>query len=217
MAIQFYAGSGSPYVWRVWLALEHKALPYELRMLSFTGGDLAKPEYAALNPRRKVPTIVDNGYALYESAAIVEYLEDAYRSSGGALFPADVKARAIARRHIREIDEYVAQRMEVLVTEVLFKPQAEWNQDVIAKGRDKLVSELGRWDQALTGDYFTGGVGAVDFALYPLVALTLRMEDKKKPDLGIRAALGSKLKAWMKRIEALPFFDKTYPPHWKAG
>jgi len=218
MGIQLYAGSGSPFVWRVWLALEHKALPYELKLLSFAGGDLSKPEFAALNPRKKVPTIVDDGFALYESAAIVEYLEEAYPRSGGALFPADIKARAVARRRIREIDEYVAQRMERLLDEVLFKPQAEWNADAIAKSRDKLVAELGQWDQALTGDYFdAGGVGAVDFSLYPLLALTLRMEDKKKPDLAIRAALGSKLKAWMQRIEKLPFFDKTYPPHWKAG
>ncbi|TMJ48428.1 MAG: hypothetical protein E6G84_11845, partial [Alphaproteobacteria bacterium] len=34
------------------------------------------PEFAALNPRRKVPVIVDEGFALYESGAIVEYLED---------------------------------------------------------------------------------------------------------------------------------------------
>ena len=32
-----YVGSGSPYAWRVWLALEHKGLPYELRVLSFSG------------------------------------------------------------------------------------------------------------------------------------------------------------------------------------
>lgn len=36
MSITFYYGSGSPYAWRVWLALEHKRLPYELTVLSFS-------------------------------------------------------------------------------------------------------------------------------------------------------------------------------------
>jgi len=44
----------------VWFALEHKHIPYELKVLSFSAGDLKKPEYAAINPRRKMPAIVDN-------------------------------------------------------------------------------------------------------------------------------------------------------------
>ena len=35
MALDFYHGHGSPYSWRVWLALELKAIPYELKLLSF--------------------------------------------------------------------------------------------------------------------------------------------------------------------------------------
>ena len=34
MALAFYYASGSPYAWRVWLALEHKGIPYELKTLS---------------------------------------------------------------------------------------------------------------------------------------------------------------------------------------
>ena len=39
MTIIFYYGSGSPYAWRVHFALEHKALPYERKVLSFSAGD----------------------------------------------------------------------------------------------------------------------------------------------------------------------------------
>jgi glutathione S-transferase len=55
---------------------------------------------------------------------------------------------------------------------------------------------------------------AADFTVYPHLALGLRLE-KKKPDLDVRGAIGPKLGAWMKRIEALPYFRKTWPSHWK--
>src|SRR5437867_1420924 len=131
--IELYYGSGSPYAWRAWLGLEHKALPYELRMQSFSAGDLQTPEYTALNPRRRVPVIVDDGFALYESAAILEYLEDAYPDSGSKLFSGDVKSRALARRLVREADQYLAHALEALVDEILFKPQAEWNAAAITR------------------------------------------------------------------------------------
>ena len=48
MALGFYYGAGSPYTWRVWLALEHKQIPHELKLMSFSDGDLKKPEFRAI-------------------------------------------------------------------------------------------------------------------------------------------------------------------------
>ena len=103
MAITLYYGSGSPYAWRVQLALEHKALPYERKMLSFADKDTRKPEFLALNPRHRVPTITDGDFTLYESNAIVEYLDDAYPAQGRPLFPGDAKqSRAGAAADLRD-------------------------------------------------------------------------------------------------------------------
>lgn len=214
MAIEFYCGSGSPYAWRVWLALEHKALPYTLKMQSFSAGDLKTPEYLALNPRGRVPVIVDQDFVLYESAAILEYLEDAYPKSGRRLFPAEVRPRATARRLVREADEYLAHAMEGLVDQILFTKPPDWDAVAIAKARDSFVKELTHFEKTIAGDFLASAAGAADFTVYPMVALALRME-LKKPDLAVRTALGPKLGAWMRRVEALPFYDKTYPPHWK--
>lgn len=216
--LEFYYLSGSPYAWRVWLALEHKRVPYDLKLLSFSAGDFAKPEFAALNPRRRVPVINDDGFSLYESAAIVEYLEDRYAGSGASLLSADVKQRAIARRMIREADEYVARALEGMVEQILFKDdQSQWDLSAIAKHRGDFVQELATFEQYMTRDGFlVGPAGAADFTLYPLIALALRLE-QWKPDLGIATSVGPKLSAWMKRVEALPYFDRTYPPHWKQA
>ena len=212
MALVFYYGSGSPFAWRVWLGLEHKRIPYEHKTVSFSAGDLRKPEYTAINPRQKVPAIVDDGFALYESDAILEYLDEKYPAP--ELFPGDAHQRALARRMIREADLYFGGAMDAVIDEVLFKPQAEWDTDAIAKGRSAMVKELALWESLMHGDYLAGELSAADFTLYPLLALSLRCE-KKKPDIDLRSIIGPKVTAWMKRIEALPYFQKTWPPHWK--
>ena len=212
MALTFYYGSGSPYAWRVWLALEHKRVAYELKVLSFSAGDLRKPEFSAINPRQKVPAVVDDGFALYESVAIVEYLDEKY--AGAKLFPGDVRRRALVRRLVQEADQYYANAMDKLIDQILFTPQEEWNANEIAEGKRAVTQELARWETLLQGDYLAGELSAADFTMYPLVALSLRM-DKKSPSLDLRGATGPNVSDWMKRIEALPYFQKTWPPHWK--
>ena len=216
MALTFYYGSGSPFAWRVWLALEHKRLAYELKLMSFSAGDLKTPEYLAINPRHKVPAIVDDGFALYESAAIVEYLEDKHRAHGDPLFPGDVRQRATVRRIIAENDNYLVQANERLVEQVLFTRKEEWSEEAIAGARKDLGGELARHESVLAAGWFAGELSAADHAIYPVIALALRMQ-MRKPDLAISALIGPRLAAWMKRFEALPYFGKTYPPHWKTA
>lgn len=217
MALTFYCGSGSPYAWRVWLALEHKQLPYELRMLSFDAGDLRTPGYLAINPRGKVPAIVDDGFALYESAAIVEYLEDRYPAPRPeqALFPRDVHARALTRRLVQEIDQYFAPATERLVDQILFTAAAGRDAGAIEAAAEACGAELARHEPTIHGEFLAGALpSAADFALYPLLALVARME-KKDPTLSVTTTLGPRLTDWRRRIEALPYFARTFPPHWK--
>jgi glutathione S-transferase len=214
MALTFYYGAGSPYAWRVWLALEHKAIAYERKVLSFSDGDTGKPEFLALNPRGRVPVIVDGGLTLYESAAILEYLDDAYTESGRRLFPGAAGDRALVRRMICEADNYVGPLVNRLFWLVLLTRQEAWNPERIARTRNDLVAELGRWPGQIRADYLAGPLTAADFTLYPLVALALRC-DKRKPDLGLRENLPARIGAWMQGVEALPFLPRTWPPHWQ--
>ena len=215
MALTLYAGSGSPFAWRVQLALEHKALPYELKMLSFSARDTLKPEFIALNPRHQVPVLVDGDFVLYESNAIVEYLDDAYPGRGAPLFPGDARQRALVRRLIEEIDNYFYQATSQVSTQAFWKKPEEREPDKIAAGRKAVVDELALFTRAMRGDFLAGPLSAADFTLYPLVAGLWRAE-MKLPDLDATGMLTPELLAWKKRIEALPNFDKTIPPHWKA-
>jgi glutathione S-transferase len=216
MSLVLYYGSGSPYAWRVQLALEHKALPYERKVLSFSAGDTRKPEFLALNPRHRVPVLVDGEFVLYESNAIVEYLDEAYPAQGARLFPGDVRTRALVRRLILEVDNYFDKAVDPVVDEAFYaKPEAR-DADKLAAGRAGVIAEYALFTQAMRGDFLAGPLSAADFAFYPLVAFMKRCETKL-PDLRSDAWLTPALAAWKVRMEALPFLDKTIPPHWKAA
>jgi glutathione S-transferase len=62
--------------------LEELGEPYALKLLDLKAGDQRKPEYLALNPMGKVPTLVDGDTVVTEVAAICCYLADAYPNAG---------------------------------------------------------------------------------------------------------------------------------------
>jgi glutathione S-transferase len=212
MAITFYWGSGSPPSWRVMLALEHKGIPYESRLLSFDAGDHKKPEHLALNPRGKVPVIVDDGFALYESVAILEYLDARYPDSGAPLYPRDARGAATVRRMVQEADHYFNPAATRFVRQALKKPE-ERDAKEAAEARTALQGELARLGSG-PEQFRAGALSAADFALYPHMAF-LRRAEAKDPTQGIDMNAG--LVGWMKRVESLPYFDRTVPPHWRAA
>ncbi|HYC37346.1 MAG TPA: glutathione S-transferase family protein [Usitatibacter sp.] len=217
MAIDFYHGHGSPYGWRVWLALEMKQLDYNLKILSFASNDTEKPEFVAINPRHKVPTIVDAGFALWESSAIVEYLDERY-ASGGRLFPGDARQRARIRRLAREAELYFGNEgIDPITDEYFGKQGAAPDMEKVEKARARVKQELDHFARELEGDYLAGDtLSAADFALYPCIGFLKRITFRK-PDTQLTGLIPGSIAAWARRIESLPYFDKTIPEHWREG
>lgn len=212
MAVTFYYGSGSPYAWKVWLALEHKAIPYELKLLSFDRGDTKTPAFRALNPRGTVPTITDGNMTLWESNAILEYLEERYREK--PLLPTDLAARAKIRRIMAEADNYLAPAVGKLFDATVYAKEPV-GAAALAEVHGQLVQELERYDALLTGDYLVDALSLADFAVFSHARLVRRIDDRQ-PKNGLGDRMPKKLGAWMRRIEALPYYAKTVPPHWKS-
>ena len=212
MALTFYYGSGSPFAWKVWLILEHKGIPYEFRVLSFDRGDTKGAEFRAVNPRGKVPAIVDDGFALRESAIIAEYLEERYPQK--PLLPSDAKARASVRRIAAEADSYLSPAVTRLFEVTLYRKDAVTPADVAAV-HQRILEELSLLEAQFTGPYLAGPVSIADFAVFPHMRLMKRVNERQ-PGNGIAEDhIPLKLVDWMKRIEALPYYQKTTPPHWK--
>jgi glutathione S-transferase len=213
LTVTLYYMSGSPYAWRAWLALAHKHVEHKLTTLSYDAGDLNKLEFTALTPRRRVPVLVDDAFVLFESAAIIDYIEERWPGEP-RLFSADLRQRAIERRMVREADGYFAVGLERLVSAVLFTPLERRSPERIARICADLRDELARWEAAIAGDYLAGSLSAVDFTLYPQIALVERM-GKRNSGLLPPDFMGPKLAEWMRSMTALPIVQATWPPHWR--
>ena len=98
MAMLLYADSRftSPYAMSVFVALTEKQLPFEIRTLDLDTGANHHPDYARTSLAQRVPTLTDRGFALSESSAIAEYLDDTFPDL--PIFPADRQQRARARQ-----------------------------------------------------------------------------------------------------------------------
>lgn len=211
MTISFYYGSGSPFSWKVWLALEHKQLPYVLNVLHLQQGEQKTPEYLRINPRGKVPVLIDDGFVICDSTAIIEYLEERYPAY--PMLSRNLHERASARRVVAEANQHLYPVLRRLLEQTLFRSDGGGEVTEIALALRNVQRELGFFEEALHGDYFCGALSLADFTLYPMLALIKRLHDKQ-PQHAAVTLLGPRLLAFMQRIEQLPYFAKTFPPHW---
>jgi glutathione S-transferase len=189
-------------------------LPYELKILSFAAGDTRKPNSGAQSAASRA-VLVEDDFVLYESSAIVEYLDEAYPGRGAHCSRRRQDAGDYPRM-ICEVDEDFDAALDPLTTQAFSKKPEERDAKAIADSRKALVDEMAQFSGAMRGDYLAGPLSAADYALYTLLALVWRSEIKL-PDLGADSMLTPQLARWKARIEALPYFDKTIPPHWRKS
>jgi glutathione S-transferase len=86
----------SPYAMSAFVALTVKQQPFELRSVDLAAAAHLAPAFAGLSLTQRVPTLVHDGFALSESSAIDEYVDEAF--VGPALYPQDARLRARARQ-----------------------------------------------------------------------------------------------------------------------
>ena len=212
--ITFYYLSGSPFSWRIWLALEHMHLKFDLVVLSRDAGDLRTEDYLALNPHGKAPTIVHNGFTLYEANAIGEYLHDTFSTKTMALWPADTQDKSIGRQMLSEIDSYIYPHTRKLVEELLLRSNGCSDTQIVNLALRNLNAELPRLAKMISTPFLLGKEPSLaDFALFPLIAILERLQ-KRFPDYFSTEIIPAPLKTWRLSIMSLPYFEKTLPPHW---
>jgi glutathione S-transferase/GST-like protein len=82
--------SATPNGHKVSVALEEMGLPYEVKAIDLMKGEQKTPEFLAINPNGRIPAIVDDGFPVFESGAILLYLAE----KTGMLCPADPQGRS---------------------------------------------------------------------------------------------------------------------------
>jgi glutathione S-transferase len=86
----------SPYAMSAFVALQEKGVAFQTSRIDLDRGENHTGRYAAESLTQRVPTLVHSGFALSESSAIAEYLDDLF--SGTPLYPSTPQSRARARQ-----------------------------------------------------------------------------------------------------------------------
>ena len=221
MAIDVYWGSGSPYSWRVLLALEYKRLPYTSHVLQFSKQEHKSPQMLALNWRGKVPVLKDGDYVCFESLAVLYYLDLKYPEP--PIFGRTPEEAGTIMRVICEYQAYIEPRLTSILRAIQFGA-ADLDSDEITAAMHAVASEARTIEGRLSKSEWIVGdcCSAVDMVIFPGIQLLRRALEKPQA-----AALSSRfmpvevnypaLGRWLARVAALPGYERTYPPHWRGS
>lgn len=167
--MKLYSGKRSPNARKVRLLAAELGLPLDIVSPDFTKGELRSPEFLALNPNGKIPVLVDDGFVLWESCAILRYLAD--KRPERNLVPTDLQRRAVVDQWLFWWAAQCEPPLLRLVFERLVKPFLK-----LGAGDEKLIaaaeSDLARYlpilDKQLEGkDHIAGDLSIADFAVAP--------------------------------------------------
>jgi glutathione S-transferase len=219
MAFELFWFSGSPFSWRVMLTLEVKQIPYTAHMLEGARGDHKKPEYLALNPRGKVPTLRDGDVIVSESIAIMQYAEKKFPAR--PMFGRTALETATIWQVISEFSSYLQEPLFRVAVALLASKMPDAAAEVRAT-LPEIHAELGKLESRLTDISWLAGsdLTAADTTIYPFLALLSRGALKQaggELELGLLPFHGRypRLATWMEQLEGQPGYERAYPPHWR--
>ncbi len=217
--IEVHWASGSCNSWCVMLALAVKRVPYASKLLQLSKKEHKTPEYLALNPRGKVPCIVDGEFVLYESLAILAYLDRKYPDP--PLYGETPAEAGLIAQLVAEDRFYLEPKLDALLIPFYRGKVAEIVEELPQRAL-AIHEELAKLEALLgQGDYLAGPrLSAADLTVFPHLQHLRRgllRQDVQAYDLGFGnyAERYPRLEAWNARIEQIPGYELTYPPHWK--
>lgn len=235
MALTLYNAPQSTCSQRVRFALHAKGLAFEEVRLDLFSGDQLRPEYLALNPNGVVPTLVDGEAVVFDSAVILEYLEDT-RGDVAPMRPSDPAEAARMRAMMRFIDEVPTPAIRIPSYNLAFLPHFEAMSEadfqalcdskplrrefLMRMGRtgfpqadmDEAMGRLGRgiarmanWLDASGGPFLMGA--ELSLADLSVLPVIVRMDDI---NLGHTWADRPAVGAWFDAMRARPEYDATW-------
>jgi glutathione S-transferase len=195
--IKLYGYGPSSHSRKVRAALMEKGLEFSRVNIDLSKREQKTPEYLKIHPFGQVPALDDEGFVIYDSTIINEYLEDEYPYP--PLMPKDSEGRARARLMEDLRDNHFHPAMGQLARE-LRKPEGERDQRLIDQARGRLTECFERLEKELTGhEYLAGEFSLADIAFYPNIETLERLQVQIEPKY--RNVIG-----WIARLKARPSF-----------
>jgi glutathione S-transferase len=195
MKLELISNLLCPFVHRAAIMLREKGVTFDRRNVDLKN----KPEwFLAISPRGKVPVLVADGVALFESAVICEFLDETHPPR---LVPAEPFERARQRAWVEVANDLLAAQFRILAAAV---------PDEVDKQRAALDALLARFEEAIgAGVIAEGAFGLIHVAVAPALHRFVVIEDR----LGLDLLGGTpKLAALARRLTNRPSVSETVPP-----
>ncbi len=216
---EVYWISGSPPSWSALLALEVKRIEYDSHRLDNAKKEQKSEAFLAVNPRGQVPVVKHGDVVVRETLAVLAYLDRAYPEP--SLFGGDAERTAHIWQLACECDSFLRNPVGT-ISRPLFRGKAEAFRDEITAAVPAVRDELDALEGNLEHTPFLAGetISAADLVYYPVIMQLARAagrDDARSLNLGLMPLADTfpALAAWMTRIENIPGYDLTYPPHWR--
>jgi glutathione S-transferase len=188
---------------RVRIAVREKRIACEEVEVDLPAGATRGAEFRRLNPFGQVPVLEDDGLVIYESLAILEYLEERYPAP--ALLAPDAPTRARTRQFMATAGDYFAGPFKRWLPR-LFTAEDTWDRADQERAVVELEQHLDVLERVLDeSEHLVGSFSLADIAYAPLVC------ELKSCQLGHLLTSRPAVEAWIKRLRARESIRTTSP------
>jgi glutathione S-transferase len=196
--IKLYTFPPSTNSRKVRIALLEKGLEFERINIDLTKREQKNSDYLKIHPFGQIPALDDEGFIVYDSTIINEYLEDEYPYP--SLMPRDSEGRA----RVRLLEDFRDSHFNPFFVHIIHemrKPEGERDAARIDAAKAEITKAFDRIEQELKNrDYLVGSFSLADVAFMSNIELLDRFE------ISVDAAKYPKTVAWIARLKARPSF-----------
>jgi glutathione S-transferase len=196
--ITVWGRNNSVNVQKVLWALAEVGQDFDRKDVGGAFGGLDTPEYKAMNPNSRIPTLVDGELVIWESNAVVRYV--AARYGADLLWPPDPGVRAVADQWMDWVQTTLLANMLPVFWGLIRTPPEERDTKAIAEKAASLADCFGILDRALAGRAYVAGdrfsMGDIPVGAMCWRYSQLPIERPPQPDL----------EAWHDRLQERPAF-----------
>jgi glutathione S-transferase len=190
---------------KVLTTLSEKGHEAQFELVDLTKGQQKSPEYMAKHPFGVIPFFEDDGFTMYESRAIIRYLDA--KLPGEKLTPSDLPSLGRMEQWLSVEQSYFSPHCMAIVMELFFKPMRGGTPDMdkVRKGRDETAKALDVVDRALmTQAYLSGD----RFSLADISWMPYLQYLSATPH-GTLITERPHVKSWWQRISTRPSWKKV--------